>query len=164
MQAFRGEICVPASCIVNKASCNKPPMRSRPRTGVTARRRIGLRDAAAAGQVALALLLLVAGGLLVRSFLPAQRVDPGFTARGVVAMTMSLPARYAAPEQRVDFFATLESRVAALPGTRAAGLARRVGLAGEVVALDIQQGMIDRVTGNARRTPDDETQLISLSA
>jgi putative ABC transport system permease protein len=107
-------------------------------TGVTARRRIGLRDATAAGQVALALLLLVGGGLLVRSFLLAQRVDPGFTARGVVAMTMSLPARYAAPEQRADFFATLESRVAALPGTRAAGLASHLPLSGGLLAGDFE--------------------------
>jgi hypothetical protein len=52
----------------------------------------------------IALLLLVASGLLMRSSLHVLRVDPGFDAQDVVAMTMSLPARYASPAQRADFY------------------------------------------------------------
>jgi putative ABC transport system permease protein len=90
------------------------------------------------GQVALALLLLVGGGLLLRSFLQAQRVDPGFVARDVTAMTMSLPGRYAAPEQRAGFFAALEDRVRGLPGIEAAGLVSHLPLAGGFLAGDFE--------------------------
>ncbi|HSJ15518.1 MAG TPA: ABC transporter permease [Longimicrobiales bacterium] len=107
------------------------------RTAGSAPRRgsLGLRDVTAVGQVMLALLLLVGGALLLRSFLQVQRVEPGFDARDVVAMTMSLPARYG-PEQRAEFYATLEQRLAAMPMARGAALASHLPLAGGLLVSD----------------------------
>jgi predicted permease len=61
-------------------------------------RRNRLRQLLAAGQIALALMLLVAAGLLGRSFLRLRSVNPGFEPRGVVTASVALPrVRYAKP-------------------------------------------------------------------
>jgi predicted permease len=109
-------------------------------SGSAPRGGLAIRDVTTASQMALALVLLVGGGLLVQSFLQAQRVDPGFTARGVVAMTLSLPGRYAEPEQRAGFFAQLESRVAALTGVSAAGFVSHLPLSGGTLVTDLVIG------------------------
>ena len=73
-------------------------------------------------EVALALILLVGAGLLIRSFVRLLDVDPGFDPTRTVTMRVSLPsARYAVPAQRVQFFRRLFERVDALPGVQAAG-------------------------------------------
>ena len=71
------------------------------------------------GQVALSLLLLIAAGLLLRSFQQLLRVDPGFDSHSVLAMSLSLPTvKYAKPEQQIAFFDELLRRVNTLPGVR----------------------------------------------
>jgi hypothetical protein len=112
------------------------------KTGVPSGRQrwhgVDVRDVLVTGQVALALLLLVGGGLLVRSFLRAQAVELGFSPRNVLSMTISLPnGRYGTPEQRVAFFQELSDRVAALPGVRAAGVTSHVPLTGEPLLSDL---------------------------
>jgi putative ABC transport system permease protein len=68
-------------------------------------------------EVALALILTVGAGLLVRSFRELQRVAPGFDGTGVLAVAMALPAaRYDAPDKVVGFWDELVRRAAALPG------------------------------------------------
>ena len=112
------------------------------KTGVPSGRQrwhgVDVRDLLVTGQVALALLLLVGGGLLVRSFLRAQAVELGFSPRNVLSMTLSLPGgRYGAPEQRAAFFQELSARVAVLPGVRAAGVTSQVPLAGGALLSDL---------------------------
>ena len=69
------------------------------------------------GEVALALLLSIGAGLLVRSLLQLQRVDPGFEPNGVLAARVSLPdARYDTGEKAVTFFSQLTDRLRAIPG------------------------------------------------
>jgi putative ABC transport system permease protein len=100
--------------------------------------RVALRDVPVVGQVALALLLLVAGGLLVRSFLRAQSVQLGFTSDSILTMTASLPNfRYSDNERRAAFFEELRRRVKALPGVRSAGLVSHLPLAGAPLSSDI---------------------------
>ena len=67
-------------------------------------------------EVALSLVLLAGAGLLIRSFLKLQAVDPGFRAEGVLTAAVQLPVtRYDVPRAgRV--FSDLRSRIAALPG------------------------------------------------
>src|SRR5581483_957977 len=74
-----------------------------------------------AGEVALALMLLVAAGLLVKSLWKLSHVDPGFHAEQVLTLRTSLPlARY--PEgDEIPFYQRLEARLAALPGIRTVG-------------------------------------------
>jgi putative ABC transport system permease protein len=74
-------------------------------------------------EVALSLVLLAGAGLLLRSFLKLQNVDPGFRAEGVLTATVPLPAtRYDIP-QADRFFADTLARVSALPGVQSAAVA-----------------------------------------
>jgi predicted permease len=82
-------------------------------------------------EVALALVLLVAAGLVVRSFARLQQVDPGFRPDQVVTMRLSLPSsRYAEEEKQRAFYRDLVARVGALPGVTAAGAVSNLPLSG----------------------------------
>lgn len=71
-------------------------------------------------EVALSLVLLAGAGLLMRSFVKLQNVDPGFNAEGVLTAGVQLPAmRYELP-QAESFFRESLSRIAALPGIQQA--------------------------------------------
>jgi len=73
-------------------------------------------------EMALALVLLVGAGLLVRSFMTLMRVDPGFDPSRTVTMKVTLPsASYAGEGRSVAFFDRLFARLDTLPGVRAAG-------------------------------------------
>ena len=71
------------------------------------------------GEVALALMLTVGAGLLVRSLLRLQRVDPGFDPSGVLAVRVSLPdGRYDTSEKVLAFNARLTEQLRGLPGVQ----------------------------------------------
>ena len=72
-------------------------------------------------EVAAALLLAVGAGLLVRSFVAIQRVDPGFERDNVAALQLFVSARIQAVPKRVVFFDQLLERMRSLPGVIAAG-------------------------------------------
>jgi putative ABC transport system permease protein len=81
-----------------------------------------LRSALVVAEIALALVLLVGAGLLIRSFLRLQNVDAGFNARNVVTMRVALPvSRYDGDEKRINFFAQALERMQSLPGVEAVG-------------------------------------------
>jgi putative ABC transport system permease protein len=77
-------------------------------------------------QVALAVLLLAAAGLTLKSFWRSQQVPLGFNPRGVLSMSIALPpSRYpatAGPEKIVRFYDQLLERVRSLPGVSAAAI------------------------------------------
>jgi putative ABC transport system permease protein len=74
-------------------------------------------------QVALAVLLLAAAGLTLKSFWRSQQVPLGFNPRGVLFMSVALPAsRYDSPEKTVRFYDQLVERVRQLPGVSAAAI------------------------------------------
>jgi predicted permease len=70
-------------------------------------------------EFAIATVLLVGAGLLLRSFIAIESVDPGFEARQIVTMNISLPG--ATPERTDDLYSTVLERVRGLPGVQAAG-------------------------------------------
>src|SRR5262245_16763535 len=73
-------------------------------------------------ECALAVMLLVSAGLLIRSFLHLQSVDPGFKPDGVLLARVSLPrSSTRTGPQTVAFFQQVIERVAALPDVKAAG-------------------------------------------
>jgi putative ABC transport system permease protein len=85
-------------------------------------RRNRVRTALVVTELALALVLLVGAGLMVRSFARLLDVDPGFNPEGVLAATIPLPsAKYPEDPQQVAFFERVRDRVRALPGVVAAG-------------------------------------------
>ena len=88
-----------------------------------------LRSFLVIGQMALALVLLVGSGLLIRSFLRLQRIDLGFNAKNVLTAEIWLPrTQYEAPYQWVDFFEQLCMRVRSLPGVRSVGAVSQLPL------------------------------------
>jgi len=83
-------------------------------------------------QVAIAMVLLVGAGLLVRSMGRLRAVDPGFDARGLLTMRVFLPeARYADPAQINGFFDAVLPRLAALPGVTAAAAISNLPMGGD---------------------------------
>ena len=80
-------------------------------------------------EMALAVVLLVGAGLMLRSLWALQRVHLGFDPSQVLTMRLSLPvASYQTPEQVVDFYSRLLDRVRAVPGVRTAGAVRALPL------------------------------------
>ncbi len=83
-----------------------------------------LRPALVAGEVALALVLLVTAGLLIRSLLALTSVATGFTTGNALTFRVTAPvARYDSPERIRQFHTALHQRLAALPGVTAIGAA-----------------------------------------
>jgi putative ABC transport system permease protein len=74
-------------------------------------------------EVALSLVLLAGAGLLIRSFVRLQNIDPGFRPEGVLTARVTTPGvRYPTPAARAAFVNNVLSRITALPGVeRAAG-------------------------------------------
>lgn len=86
-----------------------------------------LRTALIAGELALALLLLVGAGLLIRNALGLQRVNPGFDPSGVLAARLALPAQaYREHSVVVDTLERLADGVARVPGASAAAITTQV--------------------------------------
>jgi putative ABC transport system permease protein len=73
-------------------------------------------------QFALALVLLVGAGLLVRSFVSLLRVERGFDPHNVLAVTVQSWAYYRVPDRRASFVRDATERLARLPGVQAAGM------------------------------------------
>jgi predicted permease len=94
--------------------------------------RLGLRSALAAGQIAIAMVLLIAGGLLVRSLIEANAVEPGFRPAGLLSVSLALPEQSTSAEQRLNIQKAIAERVSALPGVSSASYASSLPLgAGE---------------------------------
>lgn len=86
-------------------------------------------NALVVGEVALALLLTVGAGLLVRSFWKLTRVSPGFESRGVLAVRLNLPQlKYDSAQKIANFYGELQQRLRALPGVTSTGLTEEVPL------------------------------------
>jgi len=90
-----------------------------------------IRGALVAGEIAMAMLLLVGAGLLLRSFSRLQDIPPGFQADHLLVadLPLSLTA-YAKQEQRFQFFDRIVERVKSLPGVRSAGAASFLPVSG----------------------------------
>ncbi len=81
-----------------------------------------LRGILVASEIALSLVLLVGAGLLIRSFVKLQEVDPGFSADNLMSMRISLAgSKYSKADQRAAFFHQLFDRVEQFPGVVSAG-------------------------------------------
>ncbi|MBF5045668.1 ABC transporter permease [Aggregicoccus sp. 17bor-14] len=108
--------------------------------GTGGTRAVRLRSLFVVSQVALALVLLVGAGLLVRSFVRLQAVDPGFRPEGVLSARVSLPdGAYPDAAARARFHTAWLEQVRALPGVEAAGLTTLLPLRGRADrGLDVE--------------------------
>lgn len=121
---------------------------SRGSTGGMNRHRV--RNVLIVAEVALALMLLVGAGLLIRSFARLQQVQPGFDPAGLLVADVPLsPKAYAKPAQRMEFFDRIIERARNLPGVLSAGAAAvlPVSGSGSVIHFNIQ--------GRPPKTPND---------
>ena len=101
------------------------------RTSSSGRRARLMRGTLVVSEMAIALVLLVGAGLLVKSFLRLQRIDPGVSIDQVLTLRLRIPdARYAQNESQVRFYGEVLRRIEALPGVTAAGLTSDLPLGG----------------------------------
>jgi putative ABC transport system permease protein len=91
-------------------------------------------------EIALALMLLVCSGLMIRSFIRLQQVNPGFNPNNALALNISLPGRkYPTEDQYSGFFAQLIEKISALPGVIAVGASQSLPIQGDyLVGFNIQ--------------------------
>ncbi|MDD5542984.1 MAG: ABC transporter permease [Acidobacteriia bacterium] len=111
------------------------------RSGVGSRGQSRLRTVLVSGEVALALVLLVGAGLLLKSLGRMQQVNPGFQPRGVLTAALALPqSHYSTPEQRIAFYQALANEMMHLPGVSSAALATPIPFSGfdAAASFDIQ--------------------------
>lgn len=92
------------------------------RSGTETASRGRLRSALIVSEMALALVLVVGAGLLLRSLLGLGRVDPGFAKDHVITFGLDLPGRYGHLE-RVAFYRDLLEKIRGTPGVRSASAA-----------------------------------------
>ena len=101
------------------------------RGGTAARSSRSLRNLLVVGEVSLAVVVLIAAGLLVRSFARLSATDTGFQPDS--ALTFGLPlggGRNTAPERRAPFLDQVALRLTALPGARSMGAINVLPLSG----------------------------------
>jgi putative ABC transport system permease protein len=91
-----------------------------------------LRSGMVVVEVGLAMILLVASGLLLRSFAKMLEVDPGFEPAHVLAASLALPAHDYPTQQKVDdFLGELQRRLEMNPGVKSVGFASNIPLVGQ---------------------------------
>jgi predicted permease len=130
------------------------------RGSTSGRRHNRLRNALVIAEVALALVLLTGAGLLLKSFVRLQNVNPGFNPKNVLTAEISLPAlRYPDKESQVNFFAELERRVASLPGVTHAGCTIILPMSG--INSDSSFDIEGRMSDDTHPGPDEEIRLVS---
>jgi putative ABC transport system permease protein len=107
-----------------------------------------LRGVLVASEMALAVLLLVGSGLLLRSFSRLRDVPPGFQSDHLLVADIPLSqTAYAKPEQRYQFFDRLVERAKVLPGVRSAGAASFLPVSGGGSIIHFN------ITGHPPKTP-----------
>ncbi|MGH9309656.1 MAG: ABC transporter permease, partial [Vicinamibacterales bacterium] len=95
------------------------------------------RGALIAGEMTLALVLLVGAGLMARTMMKLSAVDPGFRTADIAAASISLAGTpHAQPAARHAAFTRVRGRLGALPGVRSVSAINHLPLAGDVWSLD----------------------------
>jgi putative ABC transport system permease protein len=92
-------------------------------------RRNRTRSALVVLESAVAVVLLIGAGLLIRSLIQLQNTNPGFDAQNVLTMRVDLSKKkYSTAETAANFFTQLESRVGSLPGVESVGFVSELPL------------------------------------
>ena len=106
---------------VSKANLNEL-LKSGSRGATGGLRHARLRGLLVIAEVSLAFVLLIGAGLLLRSFISLQRVDPGFNPERVLTASVNMSyARYSDQRLLATFFQRLLAKIQTLPGVRSAG-------------------------------------------
>jgi predicted permease len=110
-----------------------------------------LRGVLVGSEFALAVVLLAGAGLMIRTFLALQHVDPGFDPHGVLSMVVGVSGTEQAAAGRTgNFYQALLQRVRVVPGVQAASGINHLPLAGD------EWGLTFHIEGRPPRRPGDE--------
>ncbi len=113
-------------------------------------RRNYVRNSLVITEVALALILLIGAGLLIRSFARLQDVQPGFDPSHLLVADLPLsPNVYSKSAQRMEFFDQLLARARTLPGVQSAGGALVLPVTGSAARIHFN------IQGHPPKTPHD---------
>jgi putative ABC transport system permease protein len=125
------------------------------RTGGDGGSRNRLRGFLVASEFALAFMLLIGAGLMLRSFVALQAVDPGFNPHHVLSMVVSVAgSNEAETGRRSVFYRQLLDRVRALPGVQSAGAINHLPLAGDTWGWSFQ------IEGRPKPRPGESPQAV----
>jgi putative ABC transport system permease protein len=119
-----------------------------------------LRRMLIASEVAVAIILTLGAGLMVKSFLRILSVDPGYRTDGILTASVTLPAAsYPDGERTAAFFATLTERLRSQPGIVAAGAVAGLPLTNPRGDLNFQ--IEGRETGPGQRSRRADWQVVT---
>jgi predicted permease len=94
------------------------------------------RQTLVVAEMAISLMLLAAAGLLVRSLIVLQHVDPGFRVERALSIQLQLaPARYPTPQSMRTFYRRLREEAQAVPGVSASAIATTMPLSGSDIGV-----------------------------
>ena len=97
-----------------------------------------MRDVFVISEIACCVVLLTGAGLLIRSFVRLQQVDPGFRTEDVLTMQLTLPPAQYSGMRIARFYENLLERVQRIPGVRSAGMCRFLPLTANDISLNFQ--------------------------
>lgn len=97
------------------------PLKSQAITSTPSAKHSGLRSTLVVSEIAFSLALLIAAGLMLKSFVRLERVDPGFRADKVLTVWTALSEAQYAPEQRATFYQQVWQRIRGLSGVKSVG-------------------------------------------
>ncbi|HEX6307606.1 MAG TPA: ABC transporter permease [Longimicrobiales bacterium] len=122
--------------------------------GVAGRAGMRTRSALVLAETALAFALVIAAGLLIRSFDQLRRVDPGFRADNNLTFELLLPAtRYSDDARVAEFWTRLDERLRAVAGVSAVGGINGIPMGGSIMRIGF------RVEGRPEPEPGQEQAL-----
>jgi putative ABC transport system permease protein len=123
---------------------------------IGSRNNASLRSLLASAEVAAAVVLLVAAGLLLKSFLRLTNVSSGFDSHNVLTARISLPIdKYATDPQQAAFSAQLLDRISVLPGVRVASLSTSIPT---TISMKMRLG----IEGHPAPAPTDPTASVPI--
>ena len=123
LSVFTGVVCGLAPAFAALRTSVNETLKEGGRTGTSGGSHARLRSALVVGEIAVALLLLVASGLLLRSFEKIRSVDLGFRPDHILTASYSLPLKqYATQDAADEFGKEVVRRLEQIPGVKFAGL------------------------------------------
>lgn len=122
--------------------------------------RAGMRRSLVVAEVAIAVVVVIGAGLLLRSLWRVEAVDPGFTVEHRVAGRIGLPDTYSAPEQHLQFFDQLLATIDAAPDIEQAAITSRLPMEGN---FSISFTIEGRPEPTADQEPSAQLRIVSPS-
>jgi putative ABC transport system permease protein len=99
-------------------------------------RRFNLRSLLIVGEVGMAIVLLTGAGLMINSLIRLMRVNPGFTAKNVLAVSVMVTDNYRTKEQKIDLYRRTSARLSAIRGVEAVATINLLPFGEALIRLD----------------------------